>query len=385
MPKQKRFKTDYPGVYYIEGTKAGTDKPERIYYYYFRKDGRKIEEKAGRQFKHNMTPAKANIIRGQKIDGSKPTNQELREADEAKKKAEANKWTVNRLWESYKENKTNMKDLKNDQNRFDNYIAPSFGNMEPQEILPLDIKRLENNLLKKKAPATVKNILELLRRIVNFGSKNQLCPAIGFTIEMPRINNEKTEDLTDDQLVSLLTAIEEDTHPQAGDMMLMALYTGIRRGELFKLKWKHINFDREFITLRDPKGGPDQKIPLTAARELLENHPRTKSPYVFPGRGGRQRTDIHKAVNAIKKKAGLPDNFRALHGLRHTFASALASSGKVDLYQLQRLLTHKSPQMVQRYAHLRGEVLQQASNVAADIFQPAKKEDKSNVVELNRK
>jgi len=80
--------------------------------------------------------------------------------------------------------------------------------------------------------------------------------------------------------------------------------------------------------------------------------PRT-SEYIFPGEDGGQRVTIQKAVRRIRKTAGLPDTFRPLHGLRHAFASRLASSGQVDMYTLQKLLTHKSPVMTQRYAHLR--------------------------------
>jgi site-specific recombinase XerD len=57
-----------------------------------------------------------------------------------------------------------------------------------------------------------------------------------------------------------------------------------------------------------------------------------------------------------------------MHGLRHVFASHLASSGKVDLYTLQRLLTHKTPGMTQRYAHLRDETLRAASNLAGAVL-----------------
>jgi len=49
MPKQERHKTDYPGVYFIRGVSVATGKPEKIYYISYWKDGRKIEEKAGRQ------------------------------------------------------------------------------------------------------------------------------------------------------------------------------------------------------------------------------------------------------------------------------------------------------------------------------------------------
>ncbi len=111
------------------------------------------------------------------------------------------------------------------------------------------------------------------------------------------------------------------------------------------------------------------QIPLNeAARGLLSNHIRTDSPYIFPGRNGNQRVNIAVPVRMIRDRAGLPKDFRPLHGLRHVFASALASSGKVDMYQLQRLLTHKSPIMTQRYAHLRDQALKQASGVASDII-----------------
>ncbi len=103
-------------------------------------------------------------------------------------------------------------------------------------------------------------------------------------------------------------------------------------------------------------------------RQLLLEHPRTDSEFVFPGRGGRQRVDINKQVNRIKKQAGLPQDFRALHGLRHVFASIAASSGEVDMYTLQKLLTHKSPTMTQRYAHLRDEALRRASDLVGDIL-----------------
>ena len=78
--------------------------------------------------------------------------------------------------------------------------------------------------------------------------------------------------------------------------------------------------------------------------------------------------DIKKQVNRIKERAGLPKDFRALHGLRHVYATMLASSGEVDMYTLQKLLTHKSPMMTQRYAHLRDETLKRASNLAGDII-----------------
>lgn len=375
MPRQNRTKTKYPGVHFILGV-SRTGKPEKIYLIRYRKNGKLIEEKAGRQFQDNMTPSRAALIRGERINGEQPPNATRRERLRADREAEESRWTFYRLWIEYKAQKPDLKGLVTDENRFENYIKPYFGEKEPEKLSPLDVDRLRLKLLKTRKPGTVKNVLELLRRISNFGVKKNLGNGVPFKIEMPRVNNLKTEDLTADQLASLMKAIEEDTNIQAANFMKMALFTGARRSEIFKLKWEHIDFDRGFIQLVDPKGGPDQMIPLNdAARRLLETHLKTGSPYVFPGRGGGQRVDIKKQVNRIRDRAGLPKDFRALHGLRHVYASMLASSGQVDLYTLQKLLTHKSPVMTQRYAHLRDETLKQASNLAGDMINGAMNEE----------
>ena len=76
----------------------------------------------------------------------------------------------------------------------------------------------------------------------------------------------------------------------------------------------------------------------------------------------------------VRDMAGLED-FRPMHGLRHSFASALASSGRVDLYTLQKLLTHESPQMTQRYAHLADEAMKRAAGVADELLAKDKEEE----------
>lgn len=372
MPAQPRFKTKYPGVSYVEGVSPVTGKPERVYYIRYRKDSRLIEEKAGRQFQDDMTPARAAGIRATRIRGLEKSNEETRLEEEAAKKAEDDRWTIARLWEEYKRMTPDLKGIITDENRFNIHITAPLGHKEPKELVPLDIDRLRLKTAKKHQQGTVKNVLELVRRIVNYGVKKQLCEGPSFKIELPTVHNCKTEDLTPEQLSALLAAIDEEPNIQAANFMRLVLFTGMRRGELFKLKWSHVDFDRGFINIIDPKGGPSQKIPLNAsARDLLESHPRSDSEYVFPGRGGGRRVDIKKQVNRIKQRAGLPKDFRALHGLRHVYASMLASSGEVDMYTLQKLLTHKSPMMTQRYAHLRDETLRRASSLAGDLINQA--------------
>jgi integrase len=364
----KRHKTSYPGVFFREVERLGGQGKERVYYIVFKKEGKVHEEKVGRQHVDDMTPARASRIRAERLEGKRLSRKEIRDQRHAQKEAEKNRWTVTRLWEEYTTHKK-LKGIAQDRSRFERYIKPVWGDTDPHEILPLDVDRLRLRIMKEKAPQTAKLTLALLRRIINFGVKRRLCNPLSFHLELPKVNNLKTEDLTPDQLRALLEAIEKDPNIQAANFMKMALFTGMRRGELFKLQWQDVDFERGFIHIRNPKGGQDQKVPLNqAARELLATHPKTGSPFVFPGRGGNQRTDINKQVTRIKAAAGLPKDFRALHGLRHVYASMLASSGQVDLYTLQKLLTHKSAAMTQRYAHLRDEALRRASDLAGDLL-----------------
>ena len=88
--------------------------------------------------------------------------------------------------------------------------------------------------------------------------------------------------------------------------------------------WGDIDFRRGFIILKDPKGGSDQAIPLNdSAKKIFENIPQTKeNPFVFPGRKkGSHLTDCKKSFKRIAKTEELPEGFRPLHGLRHTYAS----------------------------------------------------------------
>jgi integrase len=385
----QRIKTKYVGVYYREAPRIGGKGMEKVYYVTFKMGGKTIEEKAGRQYADDMTPARAATYRSDRIEGRRKSRKELREEAEAARLAEAGRWTLAKLWEEYKSQRPRTKAVASDDSRFQKHIAPLLGDKEPCELLTLDIDRLRLKLLKNLSPQTVKHIMALIRRIIAFGLRKGLCAPPDpqkLHIEIPRVDNEKTEDLNPDELQRLLKAINEDENQIVANLMRMALYTGMRRGELFKLQWRDVNLERNYLTIRGPKGGKSQDIPLNdAARSLLQDMPREQSPYVFPNTRGHMLTDVSRAVNRIKERAGLPQDFRPLHGLRHVYASMLASSGKVDMYTLQKLMTHKSPVMTQRYAHLRDEAMRRASDVAGDILNEAMngKEEESGVKVVN--
>lgn len=117
------------------------------------------------------------------------------------------------------------------------------------------------------------------------------------------------------------------------------------------------------------KRGKTDYVPMSdVAYAILLNIQRTNSDYIFPGKDGGPRKEVRRMARRLKKNAGLPDDFRPLHGLRHAYASFLISSGKVDLYTLQKLLTHSSPKMTQRYAHLADETLRNAAQLTKAMF-----------------
>ena len=137
-------------------------------------------------------------------------------------------------------------------------------------------------------------------------------------------------------------------------LVLLALNTGIRRGELFGLTWGDVNLSGKQITVRaeTAKSGKIRHVPLNAeAMAVLKAWKKRGAGdgLVFPGIGGAKLTNINKAWAGLVEDAQL-DNYR-FHDCRHDFASKLAMAG-VDLFTIKELLGHSDFAMTQRYAHL---------------------------------
>lgn len=378
-----RIKSRYPGVFSRESKHPQTGKADERFYIRYRRDGKQVEEAVGWR-SGEWTAAKASNERSLRIEGKAQSNEDRRQEQRAAKLAEESRWTLSRLWSQYKAQRVENKALKVDNGRFVKHLKPDFGNKTPDEIITLEVDRLRLKLLKKLSPQTVKHVLALLKRIIKFGVKRDLIDPPSprrLHIEMPTVDNLVTEHLSNDQLKKLLETLDEEPNWKARGMVRLALCSGLRRGEMFKLKWQDLDFQNRIINLRDTKSGKTHRIPMNdAARDLFKTLPKETS-HVFPGEEDAQLQNIDPALRRIKKRAGLPKSFRMLHGLRHDFASRLASSGKVGLYELQRLLTHGDSRMTQRYAHLADEALQKASAVAGEVFSTSD-DEKSKIVNL---
>lgn len=142
-------------------------------------------------------------------------------------------------------------------------------------------------------------------------------------------------------------------------MVVLSLNTGLRRGELFNLKWSDVDLKQKVLTVRGEgaKSLKTRHIPLNEkALTVLEHWPKT-GPFVFTSASGEKFDNVKKAWTAILEKAEIK-SFR-WHDLRHTFASNLVQRG-VPLNTVRELLGHADLSMTLRYSHLAPSNLQQA-------------------------
>ena len=152
-------------------------------------------------------------------------------------------------------------------------------------------------------------------------------------------------------------------------MMLLSLDTGVRSGELIRLRREDVDTERGTLRIllgSDfglTKSGRTRIVHagylFPEARDVLRRHARGDSPYLFPGRDGgvRDGTALGRAMNRIAETLGLnsgvtdPRNRVVWHTLRHTFATRMLESG-VDIYTLKELLGHSSVAVTEGYLHL---------------------------------
>ncbi|MFQ5587986.1 MAG: site-specific integrase, partial [Nitrospiria bacterium] len=137
-------------------------------------------------------------------------------------------------------------------------------------------------------------------------------------------------------------------------IVVFALNTGMRRGEILALTWKGVDLFRRTVTVFLSKNGERRTIPINQTVFCLlkeKSKVRPLSTYLVFHSRAYTVINVHnlrRAFLSALTKTGI-ENFH-FHDLRHTFATRLVQRG-VDIYKVQRLLGHKSPTMTQRYAH----------------------------------
>jgi integrase len=159
--------------------------------------------------------------------------------------------------------------------------------------------------------------------------------------------------LSDEEREALLKATQNAPYKHMHLIVVLALSTGARRGEIMGLKWPDIDLERGQIVLHQTKNNERRLLPLVGrAHELMQdqhNNRRTDTDLVFPSLKGDKPYEIKRSWEGALKEAGIED-FR-FHDLRHSAASYLAMNG-ASLAEIAEVLGHKTLAMVKRYAHL---------------------------------
>jgi integrase len=161
-------------------------------------------------------------------------------------------------------------------------------------------------------------------------------------------DNDVVEYLNPEESERFLSVVKTWSGTDVRHMVLLAYVTGMRRGAIFKLEERDIDFHLNLIYLRGTKDGKSTSTGLSDfAKNIINNQLAWKSqrfpesPYIFPGRTGGLRKDC-SGVDKIKKKARLPSTFRPFHGLRHHLAVTMANSSQFTLDMIATAMTHKS-------------------------------------------
>ncbi len=351
----------FRGVYYRESEQS---KRDRCFDIAYTLPGGKLKwEKIG-WTSEGYTAQAAATIRGERI-------QALRHGEELPQKKQEP--TFGELWLAYdKWLDTAKKSAATDRYIYEGHLKRRFVNKTVSQISPFDLDKLKIEMGKRGySQATIKHCLVLMQHVVNlaitWGKWRGENPVK--RIKLPKLNNRRERFLSREEANQLLSELKK-VSVQIHDIALLSLYTGMRAGEIFALRWNHLDFQNDLIHIADPKGGEARKAFMTfTIKTMLQsrNPEQVRSQdHVFKSRSGdkiRWVSDTYSRVADNLFNVGIEDTRQRVcfHSCRHTFASWLALQG-TPLLTLKELMGHKTIEMTMRYAHLIPDQKRQAVN-----------------------
>lgn len=177
-------------------------------------------------------------------------------------------------------------------------------------------------------------------------------------VTKPKESRGRVRFLSDDERIRLLKLCKESSNPYLYAVVVLALSTGMRQGEIMGLTWDVVDLNQGRAILHETKNGERRAVAITGhALELLKELSKVRRidcNLIFPSKENapqkpQKPMDLRTPWETAVKKAELQD-FK-FHDLRHSAASYLAMNG-ASLAEIAEVLGHKTLQMVKRYAHL---------------------------------
>jgi integrase len=230
-----------------------------------------------------------------------------------------------------------------------------FGKRRISDITAEDGERFKTTRSRQVKPATVNREMTVL--------KHMMAKALGWkllatnplrgvqSLTVPK-RLERILELNEE--LRLLAACDRVRSKFLRPVVILALNTGMRRGELLSLQWSQVDFScRKIRVLNAKTESGDRTIPVNSTAYAVLNclKGNRKSELVFPSsrKEGKRILDLKKGFKKAVRLAKLQGNLR-FHDLRHTFATRLVQAG-VDIITVQHLLGHARISMTARYAH----------------------------------
>lgn len=204
-----------------------------------------------------------------------------------------------------------------------------------------------------RSPVTAKRYLAALSHAFTIAMKDwqwiEENPSARVT--MPKESRGRVRFLSDEERGELLSACSKSPNAVLYPIVLMAISTGARKGEILALKWKDVDLSRGAVTFQDTKNSDRRTVPLLgAALEAVRGIPRRiNTELVFADDDGTSPVRIRRHWESALVAAKI-SGFR-FHDLRHTCASYLAMSG-ASTSEIAAVLGHRTLAMVKRYSHI---------------------------------
>jgi len=267
--------------------------------------------------------------------------------------------TVSEALDAWHAHRTDRRANYTDKQRLTKHVRPVLGGKFLSDVTPADVdmllRRLRGNGL---SPSSVRYFRALLSKLY--------ADAIrwGWVVDNPIRRSEPVRVKQETDLVILtesqVRALIEKSPPSEAVLYGCAVYTTMRKGELYALRWADIDFHRNMVSVvRSDKGptksGKPRHIPLhPELRSLLEGWrpvcPSGPLGLVFPRSTGVMRVDKHnKLFHVHLGAAGCPTI--GFHSLRHTGITLLLDAG-VPPHSVKAIAGHSSIAVTERYIHL---------------------------------
>jgi integrase len=288
-----------------------------------------------------------------------------------------NRTTFNELLDAYVEKVKDQKYYNSSVKYFIPILREHFGNKLLSEI---GYKELEDfRDLRKKTPTqygterserTVNLEMGILRHIFGKGLKWRMVEKNPFDNAddlFYKVRNRRERALTEEEVKRLVEACP----PYLKGIVITAIYTGLRKGDILNLRWRDIDLERGIIRLTEQKTGKTRNIVLNNDMKILFHNLPVRSEYVFPGKDGKPFKDIKRSFQSAVKEAGIKQSKDrrekvVFHTLRHTCISLLTERG-ADTTMVRNYVAHASEDMTEHYTHLSEEYARKTAEILNGI------------------